>query len=302
MSIQAVNWAIETRVGDPVLKVLLITLANYANQWDQTWHCQETIAHDSEISVRTLRRRLHELVDMGLISVEERRRDDGRRTSSMITLVRGRPALPANLADGTTGQKEGVPPATTVAGHRIVNNRNKDSRPAKQDTPYSEEFENEVWQPYPRKAGTSKKKGWDMFRMLSSENQARVKAAIPAYAEMMRKEGRPEDKIKHLQFWISERVYETIGVSARSSGSAAPSDWHKTASRRQWEGVLMTWLNLGAKDADWRKVWGPRPGELGCGLPDDMLDRFNLEHRGYLFSKVEYESLKSKVENSRVVA
>lgn len=151
--------------------------------------------------------------------------------------------------------------------------KERPSRPAKQDTPYSEEFENDVWKPYPRKAGTSKKKAWDMFRMLTEEKQQAVKTAIPVYAEMMRREGRPEDKIKHLQFWISERIYETISAATLSTtGSGGgpninPANWHKTATREQWTKVLQIWR----MDNNWRLAWGPAPGRPGCGVPADLL-------------------------------
>lgn len=290
MSIQAVNWAIETRVGDPVLKVLLITLANYANQWDQTWHCQETIAHDSEISVRTLRRRLHELVEMGLILVEERRREDGRRTSSMITLVRGRPALPANLAAGTTGQKEGSPAATKVAGQGIVNNRKKDSMS------YSEDFE-ALWKAYPRTKNTSKKAAWDIYRMLNTENQEMVKIAVPYFAEAMRREGRTEDKIKHMQFWLSARMYETAAPPTASAGYVGPAKpFWETATRKQWGNVLLAWES----NWQWSKSWGPEPGKAGCHVPQDILDRFDLKYRGHLLSPEQKAVIQERVSKHAV--
>ncbi|MDN4638557.1 hypothetical protein QCD73_18795, partial [Bacillus sp. PsM16] len=77
-------------------------------------------------------------------------------------------------------------------------------RPAKQqDGVYGEEFE-ELWKlaaqlGAPRTRNTSKKKAHDLWRMLNTENQAKVRAAIPAFAAAMKAEGRPEDKIKHFQ-------------------------------------------------------------------------------------------------------
>lgn len=259
MSIQAVNWAIETRVGDPILKILLITLANLANGDDETWHNQIKIAFDTEISVRTLRRRLHELVELGLISMEERRRENGTKTSSLITLLRH---PPANLAAGTSGQKEGSPAATKVAGHRTVKNR-------KEDSTYGEDFE-ALWQLYPRTRNTSKKKAHDLWRMLNDENREKVRVAVPIFAAAMRAEGRTEDKIKHFQFFLSERVYETVSAAPAAAGQLkqiASPDWYKTATRDQWMRLLVIWRS----DMNWRPAWGPAPGRPGCGVPIDLL-------------------------------
>jgi uncharacterized protein YdaU (DUF1376 family) len=147
--------------------------------------------------------------------------------------------------------------------------RKKAIRPVKSpDGVYPEEFE-ALWRIYPRTTGTSKKKAHDQWGMLSLENQTLVKAAVPIYAEMMRREGRPQDKIKHMQWWLSEKVYETLsGVPvATAAAKAAMVDWHKTAKREQWIKVLPHWR----ANYSWNPVWGPAPGKPGCMLPEDLL-------------------------------
>jgi len=52
MSIQAVAWAIEQRVGSPTGKILLICLANYANERGECWPSQRIIAEQAELSRR----------------------------------------------------------------------------------------------------------------------------------------------------------------------------------------------------------------------------------------------------------
>jgi hypothetical protein len=53
MSIQAVAWAISQKVGSPTGKVLLICLANYADEHGICWPSQSTIAKETELSERS---------------------------------------------------------------------------------------------------------------------------------------------------------------------------------------------------------------------------------------------------------
>lgn len=285
MSIKGIGWASDVRIGDPVLKLLLIVLAGYANTDNQTWHCQDRISFDTEIPVRTLRRRMHELVEMGLIRLEERRRDDGTKTSSLITVLMD---PPANLAAGSIGQNEGSPAANKVAGQGIEKN-------LKKDMSYSEEFE-ALWQAYPRTKNTSKSKAWGIYRMLNSEKQAMVRAAIPVYAAAMRAENRPEDKIKHFQFWLTDRMYETASAPASAASAAPAKPFWETATRKQWGNVLLAW----SANWQWSKSWGPEPDKAGCHVPHDILDRFDLKYRGHLFSPEHMAAIRERVSKQSV--
>lgn len=166
----------------------------------------------------------------------------------------------------------------------------KDKKQTK-DSPYDDEFEEQIWKPYPRKLNASKKKAWDLWRMLSPEKQQQVKDAIPIFAESMRREGRPEDKIKHLQFWISERIYETVRLPAASSTGVVPAKTYRDATRDDWTKILKLWLMTN----DWRESWGPEPGKAGCAVPADMVAAHNVKHRGHLFSDEQLEVFRSQV-------
>jgi uncharacterized protein YdaU (DUF1376 family) len=130
---------------------------------------------------------------------------------------------------------------------------------------YPEEFE-VLWRQYPRTAGTSKKKAYDHWRMLNDEKRERVRLAVPIFADMMRREGRAEDKIKHFQFWLSDRVYETLAVGPVSS-NIVTVEWHKSATPEQWAKVM----KIFAATNDWRESWGPAPGKTGCCVPIELL-------------------------------
>lgn len=205
---------------------------------------------------------MNELIEAGYAERYQTRDDDTGAFSDRNYMVSNektpRPENPEAADSPHT-----VNPDTVNPQHK----RKESTKERKQDSgAYSEEFETKVWQPYPRRANTSKKKAYDLWRMLPPEKQQVVIEAIPLYAAAMAREGRPEDKIKHLQFWLSERVYETVGAATPAKQQAA-ADWYKTATRDQWERLVKIWR----MDNNWRLQWGPAPGKPGCMVPDDLL-------------------------------
>lgn len=263
------TWATKCRVGDASEKLLLLTLANYANEAGESWYSQERLSFDTEIPERTLRRKLQALTEKGLIEVIPRRREDGQKTSSLIRLVH----QPANLAAGTTGQKEapppaknpGQPPATCMAGQESTGNPQEPKIPkrSKKSLPeYTDDFVQSIWQPYPRKTNTSKINAFKKWAALSESDQALLRTAIPTFA--LAKRGTEEKFIPHLEFFISRRIFETVAVP----GTTAAPD--QVFDRQTWENLSKIY----ASDSNWRRQWGPEPGERGCKMPPDLQQKF----------------------------
>lgn len=86
MSIQAVAWAIRQKVGSPTGKVLLLCLANYADENGECWPSQTTISNEAELGERATRDWLKALEDAGFIERRRRNRADGSRTSDLFRL------------------------------------------------------------------------------------------------------------------------------------------------------------------------------------------------------------------------
>ena len=87
MSFQATAWAREQRTGSPSAKSVLMALASYTGEFGECRPSNRTIAHDTEQSVDSVRRRLAELTRKGLIRRFERVRQNGARTSNEIVLL-----------------------------------------------------------------------------------------------------------------------------------------------------------------------------------------------------------------------
>ena len=78
MSWQATAWAVKQTAGSPSAKLLLLTLANYADADGCCWPSQEVLAADTEQSVDTVQRQLKKLIDAGLTRKVPRAQGEGR--------------------------------------------------------------------------------------------------------------------------------------------------------------------------------------------------------------------------------
>ena len=87
MSIQAVSAAIKLQGFTATEKLLLICLANYADDSGRCWPSNKRLVADSALSERTIRNALKVMADNGTIIRTERERDDGSRGSDIITLL-----------------------------------------------------------------------------------------------------------------------------------------------------------------------------------------------------------------------
>jgi hypothetical protein len=115
MSMEALTWAFAQKTGDPGLKVFLLALADFAGDDHVTWPSRSTLASRVEVSERTISRYTQQLIDMGLITVEERRLDNGARSSNAYRLAIRQPSL---LLPTTTSQI-GTKPAAATGQHVV---------------------------------------------------------------------------------------------------------------------------------------------------------------------------------------
>lgn len=276
MSGEAIGWAFrKVQMDDATAKFVLVALCNYANDADEAWPSHASIARLTGLSKRSIQNGIQKLENWGIIKRIRRDRDNGSETSAMVCIdlevswvVKGGIATPA--IGGVQQVPQGIAPDSTL--ETTLKPQSEKGRPAKQqDGAYPEDFE-AIWKQAaelgaPRTRNTSKKKAHDIWRVLSADNQDKVRAAVPIFAAQMRAEGRPEDKVPHFQFWLSGRVYETVASTASAARAAPLVDWYKTATPEQWVKVLATWR----MDSNWRAAWGPSPGKAGCLLPEHLL-------------------------------
>ena len=86
MSIRAMNWAWDQRLG-PSAKLILLALADDADDSGQCWPAVRRIAGKCLVSERTVQRALKEFETTGLLATTPRFTDKGRQTSNVYKLV-----------------------------------------------------------------------------------------------------------------------------------------------------------------------------------------------------------------------
>jgi hypothetical protein len=101
MSVQAITWALDQPVLSVTEKVILLVLANYANEYGISWPSQRTLAENAACDERTVRRTLVRLEARGVIRRIARRRSNGSRQSDMILMsaFAGRKPAPPGMID-----------------------------------------------------------------------------------------------------------------------------------------------------------------------------------------------------------
>lgn len=173
MSIQAVAWAIRARVGDQVLKLVLIALANYANDDWQSWPKIKTLAADAECSTRTIQRALVRLSEAGFVRIEQQFDDkNGRQRESKIHLLCGEGDNLSPPKSVTPSMTPSVTPPMTESCHgpgdSKVSPLNEPSQEPLQEplfepslsvasealacpSDWPPDFENQWWKTYPRR-------------------------------------------------------------------------------------------------------------------------------------------------------
>ena len=122
MSIAAMNWAWDQQLS-PTPKLILMALADAANDYGVCWPSVSTVARKCCVSVRTVRRVMQKLAVRRLLLTEQRYRKDGSCSSNryQLHLEEGDRLSPApDRGDTTSGQGcEGPPDTGVIPGTTI---------------------------------------------------------------------------------------------------------------------------------------------------------------------------------------
>ena len=200
MSWSALDWASKQKTGNGTNKLVLLCLANYADDKNTCFPSYKTLISITEMSRSTIIRALKSLEDIGLIEIKERFaafNEAKRQTSNLYTLKVG-------YQTDTHPIQFDTPPSITMKPHITSNNK-----PIK----YSSDF-NEWWNLYPRNDG-SKKKAYDLFLNITDK----IINFDELYSKTVQYKNRMHEKdpkfIPHATTWLNQRRWETVGEKTK---------------------------------------------------------------------------------------
>jgi hypothetical protein len=166
-------------------------------------------------------------VTKALAELEARRVFDRAGNNAIVSrcLVRDRAREQRDRLNGGTGgnpnlrvrEKPGVNPADNGEDKA----QNPDSRIQSPETDNArearalsaEEFAKKVWQPYPRTPVMSKEQAWRAWRRASDADRAAIIAAIPRYADWLRRR-KPDHPVLNVATFIAQRRFDGFAESA----------------------------------------------------------------------------------------
>ena len=133
MSIEALNWAWQQPCPNPTSKLVLMALADHANSDGECWPAMKRIAELTGISVRQVSTHVKALVELGYVTMGDRRRKGGQLRGWEYHVNHRKPATSGStvpVASGSTAyepaeagfrtepsenhQREPLPPAATT--------------------------------------------------------------------------------------------------------------------------------------------------------------------------------------------
>lgn len=210
MSIKFIDWAFRLDGLNPTKKVILIALADNADDDGKCWPSMSRLCKKTGISTKsTVRKNIKELAELGYISIENRTRINGSLTSNMYTLGGGSKNDLGVEINPRVGSEMGV-----GVGSDLGVLYEPPSKPPIEPSPNNDQKDLEIkfnrfWERYPRKIG--KKKAKQFFAKINyadSEFWRDFMFGLTEYVnhhEMIKTETK---YIKHPASWINGEHWE----------------------------------------------------------------------------------------------
>lgn len=195
MSFSAMSWASKQKVKTASQKLVLLMLANYADDEDKCWPSKKTLADVCCLSKAAICSNILKLEESGFLSVEKR-----EGTSSIIRLNTGVQKVdrgcPSNGQGVSSRKTGGVQPMDTNLSYTLP------TETITETISVDSEFE-EFWSIYPRRPNNPRKKAMAAYiRARKNVSQKQLLEAIGLYAAYMA--GENPKFIAMASTWLNE--------------------------------------------------------------------------------------------------
>lgn len=305
MSVVAMAWAWERQCGSPSAKLILMSLADFANQDGECFPSVALLAKLTEQSASTVRRRLQELENDRLIERREQYRENGSRTVDLIRLLmtqrgdggggngnpRRRKAVdlgPVNLGGPALPECEGPPVTGEQGALSAVKRPEPLSEPSSESSPQPPgsrvDFEmeqdpefawfRERWGEHAK--GASWRRALSAWQGLPATDRTDALSRLPRYLEDCRTRQR---KVCHPRTYLTERRWEScadVPVRAR-----APQDGITNAVDLARQAEDRTgWVFVPADSPGWR-VWHQAFTQVGVPFGAARMTYVELPEGGF---------------------
>ena len=169
MSMDSMVKAMKTKVGNPLRKLVLIKLADNANDQGECWPSYQHIADQCEIGRSTVKLHIRELEKAGFLRREYRRKGELNQSNLFHLSLDGgaASALWGGAGDNPPGAGDNPPGAgdNPGGGAGAAPRTSHSSEPVNEPKPMSNGFD-QFWKLYPRKVDKAKaQKAWDKLSM-----------------------------------------------------------------------------------------------------------------------------------------
>ena len=208
MSLRALTWAWEQELTNSSEKLVLLAIADHANDDGMCWPSMSHVAERCLLSTRQIQRITEQLVEYGLVSRERRKRPDGTLGTYTYTLNIHRTPM-----SGPTGHPRPVVHRTPVSAH------NRHNRTVIEPT--HDHFDR-FWQLYPRKIAKQKCARW--WQRNADMVSPVILDGIQRWADYWQQSNTETRYIPHPYTWLTqERWYDdpppvTISRGTLTSG------------------------------------------------------------------------------------
>lgn len=198
MSFEAMSWAAKRPCKNSLNKLVLLMLANYADENHRTWPSYKHLAELCECTERSVMRAVQSLQEEGALAIWPRYTQEGKQTSNLFIL---------HVEWGDKNDRVGVTKTTPNTVIDIHNNNT--NRGDKKDTPkYCQDFE-DWWTLYPRNDG-SKKKAHELWQRVTKKEIEVDKLQRATFKFMKASIGKDKKFLPHATTWLNQGRWETV--------------------------------------------------------------------------------------------